>query len=380
MTYRIESGQKIVFRSISPGVLEVQFFGDWLIASKIPQVEEIILQLSSYSDIKQISFDVSQMAKWDSSFVSFILHFVRVAEKKGILFAADGLPQGVQKLLSLALKKPEVATPAALQPESFLEKVGSTVLQVRVSLLSLLDFLGSIVIAFGRLISGKAFFRWDDFAFIVQRCGAGALFLVSLISLLVGVILAFVGAIQLNVFGAQIYIADIVGIAMVRVMGAVMTGILMSGRTGAAFAAELGIMQVNEEIDALKTIGISPVEFLVMPRVLALLIMMPLLTIYADLMGILGGYVVSVCVLGINPVEYLTHTQTAVKLTYFWVGLIHSVVFAVIISVAGCLYGIKCKRSAQAVGEATTSAVVTAIVSIVIATAIITFVCQVLGV
>lgn len=380
MDQKIEPGKNVIFRVTSEGVLEVQFFSDWLIASKISQADDMVSQLSAYPDIRQMTFDVSQMARWDSSFVSLLLQLVKEGEKKGIEIIPDALPQGVQKLLSLALKKREVATPQALPPEPFLDKIGSRVLQVKESFFSLLDFLGAIVIAFGRLISGKAFFRWDDFVLTVQRCGAGALFLVSLISLLVGVILAFVGAIQLKIFGAQIYIADIVGIAMVRVMGAVMTGVLMSGRTGASFAAELGIMQVNEEIDALKTIGISPIEFLVMPRVLALLIMMPLLTIYADLMGILGGYVVSVGVLGINPIEYLTHTQTAVKLAYFWVGLIHSVVFAIIIGVAGCLYGIKCRRSAQAVGEATTSAVVTAIVSIVIATAIITFICQVLGV
>jgi phospholipid/cholesterol/gamma-HCH transport system permease protein len=159
-----------------------------------------------------------------------------------------------------------------------------------------------------------------------------------------------------------------------------MTGIIMSGRIGASFAAELGMMQTNEEIDALKTLGVSPVEFLVIPRVLALVIMMPILTIYADLMGVLGGYVISVGMLNLNPVEYLNHTQQAVKLSYVWVGLIHSFVFGVIIAFAGCLSGIKSERNAAGVGIATTSAVVTGITGIVIATAIITFICQILGV
>jgi len=167
---------------------------------------------------------------------------------------------------------------------------------------------------------------------------------------------------------------------MVRMMGAVMTGILMSGRTGASFAAELGIMQANEEIDALKTLGVSPVEFLVIPRVLALVIMMPLLTLYADLMGVLGGFFISVGMLGLNPIEYLNHTKDAVKLNYLWIGLIHSFVFGVIVAIVGCFRGIKCERNAAAVGEATTSAVVTAITAIVVATAIITFICQILGV
>ncbi len=351
-----------------------------MISSGIPCFSDVRLYLSDHPDIKKVTFDISQLLKWDSGFVSFIFELVREAEKKGVMIERHGLPEGVQKLLSFALRTPEKAIVPFTPPEPFLDRIGTKVLQVKENIFSLLDFLGSIVIAFSRLFAGKAFFRWDDFVLNVERCGAGALFLVSLISVLVGVILAFVGAIQLKVFGAQIYIADIVGIAMVRVMGAVMVGVLMSGRTGAAFAAELGMMQVNEEIDALKTIGVSPVEFLVMPRVLALIIMMPLLTIYADLMGILGGFIVSAGMLGINPVEYMTHTQTAVKLAYFWVGIIHSVVFAVIIAVCGCLRGMRCPRSAAAVGEATTSAVVTAIMSIVIATAIITFVCQVLGV
>jgi phospholipid/cholesterol/gamma-HCH transport system permease protein len=140
------------------------------------------------------------------------------------------------------------------------------------------------------------------------------------------------------------------------------------------------MMQANDEIDALKTLGVSPVEFLVIPRVLALVIMMPVLTIYADFMGVLGGFVISAGMLHLNGIEYLNHTQTAVKLSYVWVGLIHSLVFGVIISVSGCLQGIKCERNAAGVGIATTSAVVTGITGIVVATAIITFICQILGV
>ena len=253
-------------------------------------------------------------------------------------------------------------------------------MQISESLSSGLDFLGDISISLGRLITGRSYFRWDDFMLIVQRCGIETLLLVSLISLLVGMILAFVGSIQLKMFGAQIYVSNIVGVAMVRVLSAVMTGIIMSGRIGASFAAELGMMQTNEEIDALKTLGVSPVEFLVIPRVLALVIMMPILTIYADLMGVLGGFFISMGMLNLNPVEYLIHTQQAVKLSYVWVGLIHSFVFGVIIAFAGCLSGIKSERSAAGVGVATTSAVVTGITGIVIATAIITFICQILGV
>ena len=199
-------------------------------------------------------------------------------------------------------------------------------------------------------------------------------------SLLVGMILAFVAAIQLKLFGAQIFVADIVGIATVRVMAAIMTGIIVAGRTGAAFAAQLGTMQVNEEIDALQTLGVPPMEFLVLPRMLALALMMPLLCIYSDLMGILGGMVVGVFMLDLSLAQYFHETALNMKLTYFWIGLFHSFVFGILIALAGCLRGMQCGRSASEVGQAATSAVVTSIVSIVVATAIITFVCQVLGI
>ncbi|MFO0981414.1 MAG: ABC transporter permease [Planctomycetota bacterium] len=198
--------------------------------------------------------------------------------------------------------------------------------------------------------------------------------------MLVGLILAFVGAVQLEMFGAQIYVASLVGIAMVRVMAAVMTGIIIAGRTGAAFAAQLGTMQVNEEIDALRTMGFSPIEFLVLPRMLALSIMMPLLCLYADLMGVLGGLVVGVGMLHLSIEQYLNQTRASVHLADLVIGLVHGAVFGVLVALAGCLRGMQCGRSASAVGQAVTSAVVTSIVSIIVATAIITVACNVLGI
>jgi len=320
------------------------------------------------------------MGEWNSALIAFLLHLTKGCKRRNIQFSHQGSAQSIVKLLSLALKIEDKVAPVKVERIPFLEKVADGVLRSVESMRSLLSFLGEVTLAFQRLITGKAYFRRDEFFGIVQRCGADALMLISLISVLTGVILAFIGAMQLKLFGAQIYIADIVGIGMVRVMGAMMTGILMAGRTGSSFAAELGLMQTNEEIDALKTLGISPVEFLVTPRILALVIMMPILTLYADVMGILGGFTISTGLLGLNPVEYWHHTQSAVKLSNLWIGLVHSFVFGLIIAISGCYRGIKCARSASAVGEATTSAVVTAITSIVVATAVITFVCQILGV
>lgn len=324
--------------------------------------------------------DGAKITDWDSSLISFLYKLIKGFKAKGIKMGYNNLPEGIEKLVALALNIKEGDVKLKAIPEPFLARVTEAFINLKSGVFILFDFLGEIACGFLNLFKGKGYFRWDDFFLLLQRCGADALGLVSLISLLVGIILAFVGAMQLKLFGAQIYIADIVGIAMVRVMAAVMTGIIMSGRTGASFAAELGIMQANEEIDALKTLGINPVEFLVIPRLLALVIMMPLLTLYANLMGIFGGFIISVSMLNLNPIEYIMHTQAAVKMSNLWVGLLHSVVFGVIIAISSCLRGVNCERSSSGVGEATTSAVVTSITVIVIATAIITFIFQVLGV
>jgi len=181
-------------------------------------------------------------------------------------------------------------------------------------------------------------------------------------------------------FGAQIYVANLVAIGMVREMGAMMAAIIMAGRTGAAFSAQLGTMQVNEELDAFRTLGISPVEYLVLPRMLALVLMMPLLCIFADLLGILGGMAVGVTLFDISFMQYLEQTRASIDLTDIAVGMVKSLVFAVLIAVSGCLKGIQCGRSASAVGEATTSAVVMAIVAIVVSDAIMTLITNALGV
>jgi len=372
--------ERITYDYSTPQTLLIQLSGDWHISTGLLSENVVTQQLLSHPGIIQINFKVTPDLKWDSGLIAFLLRLNKECVGKKINVNGDGLPQEAQKLLKLALKVTEKTNTPPKAQESFLEEIGEKVLSITWNLRQAFSFIGDITVSCGRLVIGKSYFRWDDFMLLVKRCGVDTLLLVSLISLLVGMILAFVASIQLKMFGAQIYIADIVAIAMVRVLSAVMSGIIVSGRIGASFAAELGMMQANEEIDALKTLGVSPVEFLVSPRVLALVLMMPILTIYADFMAILGGFLISIWMFHLNPLEYLNHTQLAVKLNYVWIGLIHSFVFGVIIAIAGCLRGMECKRNAAGVGEATTSAVVTAITGIVIATAMITFICQVLGV
>jgi phospholipid/cholesterol/gamma-HCH transport system permease protein len=306
---------------------------------------------------------------------------MKFCEQKNIPLESEGLPEGVRRLLTLASAVPErKGAKQEFRKEFFLPFLGGRAIELFRSASEMIAFVGEAATVFAKFLVGRANFRRVDLFLLLQECGAQALPIVSLISVLVGLILAFVGAMQLKMFGAQIFVADVVAIGIVRIMGAIMTGIIMAGRTGAAFAAQIGTMQVNEEIDALRTFGISPMEFLVLPRMLALIIMMPLLCVYSDLLGILGGLIVGVGMLDLNPIEYLNRTKEALTLTTFWVGLFHSGVFGVLVAMAGCLRGMQCGRSASAVGEATTSAVVTSIVAMIVATAIITFVCQVLGI
>jgi phospholipid/cholesterol/gamma-HCH transport system permease protein len=293
----------------------------------------------------------------------------------------SGLPTGVQRLTQLATAVPERSgARRAEDREPFLAKLGKQSLELVKSFGEMLGFLGEATQTFGRYFRGKASFRRSDFVLIVEDCGANALPIVTLISLLVGMILAFVGAVQLEQFGAGIYVANLVGIAMVREMGAMMTGIIMAGRTGAAFAAQLGTMQVNEEIDALSTLGLSSMDFLVLPRMLALILMMPLLSVYADLMGILGGAIVGIGMLDLTLVEYLRQTQSAVTMTDFLLGVGKAAVFGVLIAISGCMRGIACGRSASGVGLAATSAVVTAIVFIIVTDGIFAVVTNAIGI
>lgn len=205
-----------------------------------------------------------------------------------------------------------------------------------------------------------------------RQCGVDALAIVSLTSLLLGLILAFVSALQLRAFGAEIYVSALVSVSMVRVMGPVLTGIVLAGRTGASFAAIIGSMQANEEVDALVTFGLDPVDFLVLPRVLGLALMTPLLTVYADVMGILGGFLVGTLMMDISPSAYWENTLANMSLSQIWIGLLHALVFGFVVSVTGCYQGLKAGRNVEAVGQATTAAVVNSIVGIIVSTSIIT--------
>lgn len=376
----IATQAKISLKQQEDRKLLVVISGSWRLASLLPSADELTRQIDT-GQVQRIAFETGELKDWDSSLLTYLTEVNQFCFRNKIQLEAKGLPEGTKRLLKLATAVPE-REGARRKPkkEVFLDFIGAKAILFWRSTVDMVNFLGEASVAFGRLLTGRAWFRRSDLVLLLQECGVQALPIVSLISVLVGLILAFVGAIELKMFGAQIYVADVVGIGMVRIMGAIMTGIIMAGRTGAAFSAQIGTMQVNEEIDALQTLGISPMEFLVLPRMIALIVMMPLLCLYADLMGILGGIVVGTGMLDLSLTQYLNRTREAVTMAHLWIGLFHSAVFGVLVAMAGCLRGMQCERSASGVGEATTSAVVTSIVAIVVATAVITFACEILGI
>jgi phospholipid/cholesterol/gamma-HCH transport system permease protein len=344
-----------------------------------PSCERVLAELGSGA--RRVAFDTSGLAAWDTTLLTFLAPLLAACRERGIEADLAGLPAGARRLLALAEAVPERAgARAAPARRGFFANVGEGTLALTEGGGAVVRFIGDATLAVLRMLGLRARFQISELFLQIQQCGAQALPIVTLISFLVGLILAFMGAVQLLRFGATIYVADLVALGMAREMGAMMTAIVMAGRTGAAFAAQLGTMKVTEEIDALTTFGLSPLEFLVLPRVLALTLMMPLLCIYADFCGIVGGIVVSAGMLDLTLTQYLNETFAAVTLGDFGLGIFKSVVFGVLIALAGCLRGMQCGTTASAVGDAATAAVVTSIVLIIASDGIFAVLCNILGI
>lgn len=378
-TQRQPLASTIVVSRTGPTV-EVRLSGAWTIGRGMPSFAQVTRSLETHEGVERIRVRAEDVSDWDSALLVFLDRFRKFARKKAVDLDFKGLPEGVDRLLQLAPVVGPKQTGQKAQRRTLLDRIGKETIKWVVAAGEIVDFVGQATLAFVNLMRGRAQLRRSDLMAIIQECGVNALPIVSLISILVGLIFAFVGAVQLRMFGAQIYVADLVALAMAREMAAMMTGIIMAGRTGAAFAAQLGTMQVNEEIDAFRTFGISPMEFLVLPRMLALVIMMPFLYLYALFLGITGGAIVGVAMLDLPWVQYSQQTQMAISLTDFSIGLVKSAIFGVLVALAGCLRGMQSGRSASAVGLATTSAVVTSIVWIIIADSIVTVITSMLGI
>ncbi len=372
---------RVDVRRMQNGALRVALTGDWQLEPNMPDPAHLLRQVTSRD--RHLEFETIALGRWDSSLLLYLDTVIKVAVRQKLETDLSGLPDGVRRLLHLADSVPARAgtgTGGVDTSEGFVVRLGRNTLDWLSQGRDLLAFVGEVVLSLGRLFAGKARFRRADLVLFLQKTGIEALPIVGLLSLLIGMVLAFVGAVQLALFGAQIYVANLVGVGMVREMGALMTAIIMAGRTGASFAAQLGTMQANEEIDAFRTLGVPAMDFLVLPRLLALTLMMPLLYIYSSLLGILGGAIVSAGLYDIGFPQYLEQVRSAVGFADLSIGLIKGLVFGLLVAAAGCYHGIRCGRSSAAVGEATTRAVVMSIVSIVLADSIAAVVISLLGI
>lgn len=374
----MEKGRLAVERS-GDGALWVRLGGTWRMAGGVPSLDAVRAELARPPLPARASVDGTGVDDWDSAMVAFVAGIGDLCRERGVPLDRDRLPEGARRLLALAEAVPARGGEARART-SWLARVGEGALALVARAADVVRFLGEVTLALGRLLVGRGRIRPGDVLFELQRCGAQAVPIVVLIAFLVGTILAFVGAVQLEQFGASIYVANLVGLAMAREMGAMMTAIIMAGRTGSGFAAEIGTMRVTQETDALTTMGLPPMEALVVPRVLGMTVMMPLLTLVADLVGVTGGAVVGIGMLGLSPPLYLTQTQGAIALGDVALGVAKSVVFGLLVAFAGCFAGMRCGRSSAAVGEATTRAVVSGIVAIIVADGLFAVVSNVLGI
>jgi phospholipid/cholesterol/gamma-HCH transport system permease protein len=369
---------RLAARRSESGVVTVEIAGNWLNRTALPDIGPLDKELA-VGGVSALQFEVNQLGRWDSALLVRILAISDLCAKDNVEFRAKTLPDGLGKLITLAEAVPEKKDAARQEAkQTFLQRVGESGLDVWTGGAAMLSFMGESVVALLQMLRGRAQFRWSDTLAVIQQSGPEALGIVALINFLIGLILAFVGATELSQFGASIYTADLVAIASVREMACIMTGIIVCGRTGAAFAAQLGTMKVNQEIEAFQTFGISPFEFLVLPRMLALILMMPLLCAFADLISIAGGFLVSTLMLDITPGLYLHRTVTAISLVYFLLGIFKGGFFGVLVALTGCLRGMQCGTNAAAVGEATTSAVVTGIAWIIASDGIFAVICSAL--
>jgi len=381
MTPQTPSLPRFSVQRTPPNVLLVKLSGNWRTLERLPELEAIHEALEDTAPPRVMEFDLTGLEAWGSGFVAFVAKCHELCQEYRLEFRAAGLPEGVRGLLRLANSVPENKDARRNDARSnWVYRVGDRGIKTWTAAKEMVLFLGENVVALGKLLRGRAQFRWADTFLVMQQCGPQALGIVALINFLVGLILAFVGAVGLRQFGAAIFVADMVAIGTVREMGCLMTGIILCGRTGAAFAAQLGTMKVNQEISAFQTFGISPIEFLVLPRMIALILMMPLLCVFADAIAIFGGFAVSVTMLDMTATEYLTRTVEAITLKSFLLGIGKGSFFGFLVAYTGCLRGIQCGNNAAAVGEATTRAVVAGITAIIASDGIFAVICNALAI
>ncbi|MBV8062187.1 MAG: ABC transporter permease [Nevskia sp.] len=362
------------------GVAELALSGEWTMEARLSGIPEAAAAQIELEPGQKLRIDACDVSRWDSALPAFLLALAEYCRNQGWTMDAGRLPTGLRTVLKMA---DELSPPASARPPvpvPVLRRVGERTVGYAAKGAESMGLLGEVVVAMGQLLRGRAVYYKADVWGVFQACGAEALPIVGLVNVLVGAIIAFVGAVQLLQFGAAELLADGVAIATVREMAAVITAVVLSGRTGAAFAAQIATMQGNEEIDALRVMGVPVVEFLVLPRVLALTLMTPLLYLYACLLGMFGGFLVGTGMLDLSLAIFLERTRDALNIHHFLLGFSKSFVFGGLVALSGCYYGLRAGRNAAAVVEATTSAVVAGIVGVIVVDAVFAVCAYALGI
>jgi len=356
--------------------------GRWDLAS-IQRLAPALGTLSPERRPDSVFFDLSQVDALDTSGALVIERLADRLRGQGLTVAVVGANPAVVALM-MEVHRAAKAPPAEVERHrpvhDFLERVGRGTVSVAHDSYALLSFFGLVAITLGRIIRNPRRLRLVPFFHHLEQVGLNALPIVGLLSFLIGVVLAYQGADQLRRYGAEIFVVNMLAIGILREIGVLMTSIIVAGRSGSAFTAQIGTMKVSQEIDAMQTLGLDPVELLVVPRLLALMVALPLLGFYADVVALLGGALMSQFALGITMGQFLTQLQLAVTPATLWVGLIKAPVFAVVIALVGCYEGMRVTGSAESVGRLTTRSVVESIFLVIVLDALFSILFSWLGV
>jgi phospholipid/cholesterol/gamma-HCH transport system permease protein len=351
--------------------LVLQASGHWLVETAAA-LDRALKGLDQVAAGARLRIDLAEVESLDTVGAWLVLRTYHELAGRGVSVKIENVPPAFAPLFDQVAKRgpsEPTVSPTWRLADAFvetLEKVGRATMAVASVATDLLGFLGAISITAGRILRHPMRFRATSMVAQMQRTGVTALPIVGLLSFLIGVVLAFQGADQLRRFGAEIYTVNLLGIGVLRELGVLMTAIIVAGRSGSAITAEIGTMQVNEEVDALRTLGLDPMEVLVLPRMLGLTLVLPLLTFYADVMAILGGALMSWAELGVSLPLFARQLHDAVYGWTLWLGILKAPFFAVTIALVGCHAGLRVSRSAESVGHFTTVSVVQSIFLVII--------------
>ncbi|HLI13988.1 MAG TPA: MlaE family lipid ABC transporter permease subunit [Alphaproteobacteria bacterium] len=332
---------------------------------------------------REVVIDLEEVERLDTAGAWVLHRTLAQFARRGMPASFAGVRPEYEALLSEAARadRPHVLeTPQGSPLLRLVERVGAATFIVGRQARNLIGFFGLICITIARTLLNPRRLRFTSMVSHMERAGLDAMPIVGLLSFLIGVVIAFQGADQLRRFGAEVFVVNLVGISVLREMAILITAIIVAGRSGSAFTAEIGTMRVNEEVDAMMTIGLDPVEVLVLPRLFALVLTLPLLTFFADLMGLAGGAVMSVAALDLTLAQFIKQLQAAIPIWSFWVGLIKAPVFAFVIAMIGCSAGLRVARSAESVGRYTTRAVVQSIFVVILLDALFSILFSYLGI